>query len=454
MAHMDANALGELCQQLIDRAKAAGADEAEAIAGYHRNVETRLENNDVHTAQTTDETVFGLRVFVNRSLGFITTNRIDSATIDDCIREAMAQAAAMPPDPFNELPAPGEVLPIEGLFDQATSEITVSETTELAAELVARTRARDERIRIDSGGVSTNTWAAALASTTGVRAVESGTAAEGHLFGMAVDGDEVASFDYDGDAAHDFTGMRTAVADAVERFADKCLSGLGATAGRSFKGSVVLSPEVVGEFILGNLIGTMSADGVRKGRSPLAGKLGTKIAVDGFTLIDDGTRPGGMRSSAFDREGTPIRRHVLIDGGMLRTYLYNHYEARAAGNGAASTGHAGGGAASLPGISPVQLELAAGDTALDDMFATDGPVVHVGRFSGSTNPITGDFSGVVKNGFLIENGRRRPIKETLMAGNLFTLLESITAISRERRVLGGAAILPTIRAEGVSITAG
>ena len=61
------------------------------------------------------------------------------------------------------------------------------------------------------------------------------------------------------------------------------------------------------------------------------------MAASGFTLIDDGTRAGGMRSSGFDREGVPIRRRVLVDDGVLQTFLFNHYEALAAGNGARST---------------------------------------------------------------------------------------------------------------------
>ena len=73
MASTQSRTLADLCQQLIDGALSAGADQAEAIAGYQHNVETRLENNDVHTVQTTDETMFGLRVFAGGSLGFIAT---------------------------------------------------------------------------------------------------------------------------------------------------------------------------------------------------------------------------------------------------------------------------------------------------------------------------------------------------------------------------------------------
>ena len=68
--------------------------------------------------------------------------------------------------------------------------------------------------------------------------------------------------------------------------------------------------------------------------------------------------------------------------------------------------------------------------------------------------MTGDFSGVVKNGFLVERGERRPVREVLVAGNLFELLMRISALSRERQEINGSALVPAIRAEDVSITAG
>lgn len=91
---------------------------------------------------------------------------------------------------------------------------------------------------------------------------------------------------------------------------------------------------------------------------------------------------------------------------------------------------------------------------MSDMTSGDGPVVWVGRFSGSSNPVTGEFSGVVKNGFLFENGRKRPLRETLIAGDLFDVLGRVIAISAERRLIEGARLLPAIRVGGVSVTAG
>ena len=79
--------------------------------------------------------------------------------------------------------------------------------------------------------------------------------------------------------------------------------------------------------------------------------------------------------------------------------------------------------------------------------------VLVGRWSGSTNPITGDFSGVVKNSFLGGPGGRRPITEVMIAGNIYTALKNISAVSKQRRLLGGTRLVPALTVEDLSVTA-
>jgi len=444
----------DLSHELVRRAQRGGADHAEGVAGWYRSVETGIENSRVHTVQSAEETIFGVRVFVGESLGFATANGVESASIDDAVADAIAQARATPPDPFNGLPTPLPVGSVPDLFDERLSAVDVATTTALAHEMITRVTDRDTRVRIDSGSVSASTGASALASSTGMYLAESATSAHGYLFGMAVDGQEVASFDYEGDGTRRLFDLEAMILETADRFTDKCLSGLGAAAGRSFHGSVVLSPEAVGELLVPSLIAAISADAVRKGRSPLAGRVGTSIAASGFTLIDDGTIPGGIASSAFDREGVPVRRHVLVSNGTLQTYLYNHYEARAAGNGVASTGHGTGSAGTLPSIGPSHLEIPPGSAPLADLQGNDEPVVYVGRFSGSTNPVTGEFSGVAKNSFLVERGTRRPIRETLIAGNVFRALEAIEGLSVERRRTGGNHLFPAIRIADISVTAG
>ena len=444
----------ELCEHLLEYAEAAGADEAEAVASEVGSTETHLENNDIHLVQTREEISFGLRVYKGGRLGFVTANDAGEASLHEYAAEALAQACSAPVDPAAGLPEPRPITTVGGLFEPALDNLTVDQVAGLAGQVVERVHARDRRIRIDSGSLSVTSSASAIASTRGVRAYEKHNSADLYLFGMAVDGDEVASFDYDTETTRDAGHLADVFSAAAVRFADKCTAGLGARRGKSFRGGVVLSPEAVCELILADLAASVCADNVRKGRSLLAGRLDKPIGATIFSLVDDGARTGGPGSCSFDREGSPTARLSLVVDGVLRNYLWNDYEARMAGSGHASTGHANGGVGSLPGVGPLSLEVAAGNDATEALFHPDSPSILVNRFSGSSSPVTGDFSGVVKNGFLLGEGDPVPVKETLIAGNLFSLLENISAISRERRWVGGNRLVPTIRSEDVSVTAG
>jgi PmbA protein len=444
----------ELCHTLLDLARRAGADQAEAAAAWQRSSDTHIENGAVHTVQSGEETMYGLRVIVGRSQGFVTANDLEPALMKERAEEAVAQARVNPADPFFGLPDAKPVSAVEGLYDREIETLGSAQSTALAVEMLERIAAGDSRIRVDNGSVSASVAAGAIASTCGVSIAEATTSIDASAFGMAVDGDDVASFDYDSAVSRRLRGFDTLMREAMDRFVAKCLAGLKAGKGESFRGPIVLSPDAVLEFLLPTLAGAMGADSVRKGRSPLADKVGQAIASPLLTLWEDGRLPGGPSSSAFDREGMPVQRRALVSAGVLGGFLYNHYEARAAGGDARSTGNAAGGVSTLPAVGPHRLEIDAGSVAMDALVASGERAMWVGRYSGSTNGVTGDFSGVVKNGFLIENGERRPVREVLIAGNVYELLTRISALSVERHDIGGSALLPAIRAEDVSITAG
>ncbi|MFS8836520.1 TldD/PmbA family protein, partial [Synechococcus sp. WC101] len=237
---------------------------------------------------------------------------------------------------------------------------------------------------------------------------------------------------------------------AFERFVQKCVGALGATEGESFRGPIVLPPDVVEEF-LGDLLFVLGADAVRKGKSPLAQKMGSLIASPLLTLVSEGLGLPGYPIEPFDREGIPRQITPLIHEGILCNFMYNSYEGRAAG--IPSNGHATGGAGSLPGVGPACLSVAPGTTPLSELYAMERGII-VTRLSGSSNPITGDFSGVVKGGFLVKGGEKRPILETTIAGNLYDCLRNISAISQEVTVFNGTTAFPALRIEDVSVTAG
>ncbi len=438
-----------LCEQGVDAALAAGADEAEVYASSTSETTVGLEKNDLHQVRCVSETTFGLRVIREGSIGFATSNQPDS--LSAAAQEAVALAKVAPPDSLNGLPGPATLAPAASAVDPALLELDAGKLAPMAMTLLREALGRDARLTIDTGAVSVEENHRAIVSSKGVRAAFHDAAAGGYLFGMCVEGDAVGSFSYDGDQVRRADSLREALSVAFARFVDKCAGALHPTEGESFRGSIVLPPETVHEFLLGNLLGAMNANAVRTGQSPLGDRLGDAVAHPSFSLTEAGTGLPGFALSPFDREGQPRQATPLISNGVLTDFLYNAYEARAAERD--SNGHAAGGPTSQPSVGAACLAVAPGVDTIAGLQSLDQGVV-VTRFSGSTNAATGDFSGVVKGGFLIRDGEQSPIDETTLAGNLYDCLKSISGISQETRRIQGTTEVPWIRIDDVSITAG
>jgi PmbA protein len=440
----------QIAEDAVRRAKARGADEAEAFVTRARTSSVALQKNDVHAASSEDETVVGIRALKDGARGFATTN--DPSRLAEAAEEALSVARCTPADPLHAFAPAAEIVPLPDLADPALFDVGPADLVDVACELLDRARERDGRVRIDSGGVQVERVGRAAANSRGVRVSEEHAYAGGSLFGMAVDGEDVGSFDADGDVVRHASALRSALRAAADRFVTKVVGGLGARRGESFKGPVVFSPEAVAEFFLGNLTSVLLAKAVRTGRSPFAGRVGQRIADASFALVDDPRDPFRVSAVAFDREGAPTARRPLIEDGVLKTFLYDVYEARAAKT--TTTGHARGGAAGAPAIGPWCLTLAPGTRSLASLCGTAERLILVSRFSGSANAVTGEFSGVVKGGYLVKNGERTPVKEVQISGNLWDLLQRIGGISHETRLIDGATSVPAVRFEDVSVTAG
>ncbi len=290
-----------------------------------------------------------------------------------------------------------------------------------------------------------------MASTEGVSAAFASASIGGDLFGMAVEDGTPGSFSYDGDRVRALDDLEPALCASFDRFVANCVGALRPRAGRSFRGPVLLPPWAVGDFLLSPLLTALSGASVRVGRSPLAGRLGESVAAPGFTLRDGGAGLAGFALAPFDREGQPRRARRLIDDGVLQGFLFDSREGAAAG--AASTGNAVGGADAQPAVGLASLSIDPG-TVPSQQLRDELPLgVLVTRFSGSTDPVSGDFSGVVKGGFLIEDGALTPIHETTVAGNVWACLRQIDARSSDRLRMHGTRLLPWIRIPDLSITA-
>jgi PmbA protein len=295
------------------------------------------------------------------------------------------------------------------------------------------------------------TWAdgagaSLLLTDKGVRAFDLGSSCSASIeLAVAEDGDRQAAWHWDmgrHPEAFDLAGIGREAALKGERK----LKPSPLPAGRY---PVVLHPEVSVD-LLGIIAGMLGAESVLRKRSLFAGKLGETIASPLLTLIDDGRLPSGLGSEPWDGEGLPTRRNVLIEDGVLKTYL--HTLRSAAEMGAEPTASAGRGLGSNPGLTSFNLFPAKGDRSAEELYRAAGEGVLLTEIMGlhTVDPVSGDLS-VGASGIRIRGGQlAEPVDRLTFAGNLRDFLTRIVALGSDLRWYGSSAGL-SILLEDISL---
>jgi len=230
--------------------------------------------------------------------------------------------------------------------------------------------------------------------------------------------------------------------------AERTLRRLGARKAKTAQVPIIFDP-MVSTSILEHIFEGVNGDSVYRGASFLAGKLGQKIAGDNVTIIDDGTIPGGFGTSPFDGEGIPTRRTVVVENGVLKSYLMNTYTAKKLK--LQTTGNAARGLAGTPGIGPGNYFLQAGSKTAKELIGGIKEGLYVTEFLGQgVNLVTGDYSRGA-SGLWISGGEfAYPVEEITVAGNLKELFFNISEIANDLEFRGAVAA-PTIRVDGLMV---
>lgn len=425
---------------LLEEAARRGVD-LEVLGNVSR--ELRVNAQDGKAGETTVSTRggLGLRVVTGGRVGYSSTEDLSQESLAWALSEAIENAALQKAGSA-ALPA-GKALGRHDLLDEGLSG-TVAEKRDMALKLEADLR-RDPRVQSVQYALYAETQEeTVIGSTKGVDgAYRSGGAVM--VSGIVMREGQSVKQGFEVDGANDFHQLdpgRTALA-AIENLG-RMLGAKPLTTGRR---RAVFEPRVVGT-LLRLLTYALSGKTLAEGKSALAGKLSQKVAADAFTLIDDPTLPGGLASRPFDSEGTASQRLVLIEGGVLRSFLHN--TDTAARTGQSTTGHAHRGYSGTLGVAPTNLilEAGAGITPADGVLVTDLMGVHAGA-----NPITGDVS-VQAMGLETVGGETFPVDDFAVSFNLFELLQRIEEVGDDVKTLpemgGGSVIVPSIAVPDVS----
>lgn len=405
----------------VDIAMKRGAASAEAVASLGSRYSVEARDTTVTKLERSIGTTLSLRVFVDGGRkASLTTADFSHDALDRAVARAIAQAAVVGADPHAGLPeATATDVPDLQLYDEALAARDDAAGIDDALAMERETRLGDARIDNSNGShYSASVSTHALANSTGFSGVYTTTRASRSTSPVATDGEHKRTAHY-GTAARRLDGLESC-ASVARMAARRTVEMFGATKPTTIRVPVVFERDVAAA-ILSDIFAAANAANVAIGNSWLFGRIGERIGSPLVTIVDDGRLPGRLGSSPFDAEGVATRRTVVMEGGILRTFLHDSYYARRLG--AATTGNASGG-----GIGPNNFYLEPGSGTLDDLIAsTARGVLVLDTIGFATEHATGTFSRGAR-GFRIEGGELvGPIEEFTIAATLPDMLAGIDA---------------------------
>jgi PmbA protein len=423
----------DLAKRAVETALARGAADAEAYATEETKREIRVYGGKVESLTAASQRGIGVRTWIGSRVGYGYGTDLSPDGLAEVAARAVGAAEAADPDEFAAPPAPaGEAPVVAGLSDPSVSKWGTAKAVELALGVErAATQADPRIVGVEQAVYVDGAERVGIATSTGIAGEFEASSAYAYTQALG-EGERSRETGLGFGLARGPAGLDPAAIglEAAERATEM----IGASKPASRSCPVILDPTVAASFV-GLLGGTLGADAVQRGRSPLAERLGDEVAGEAFVLHDDGLDPGGLASSPVDGEGVPHRRTALISEGRLQTFLYDTYAARR--GGAESTGNAGRtGYRSGPSVSASNLIVAPGSLSFEDLLAEVGDGIFITDVAGlhsGVNPISGVFS-VGASGRVISGGElAEPVREFTIASDLVSMLRSVRAVGATAR---------------------
>ena len=441
----------QLAKKMVARAKKSGSSQAEVFIQVGREASCRVRDGEIESLVEATSRGVGIRVIVDKRLGFAWSNDFTPSTIDAFVDRAILLARASAPNPLNgfaESKDLGMPTDVGSLCDPDIVNLAPDWKIKAALEMEKVCRAYDPRIKtVDSIDASESVTEVYLASSAGMHGGYQTTSVSLYAAVVAAEGEQLQTgYCYD---AKRFLKELQSPEFVAREGARKAVRLLGAKKVKSQRVPVVFDPIMAAAFIR-SVTGAMSGDAVFKKSSFLASKLGQPIASATVTIIDDGTLPKGLGTAPFDGEGIPTRKNSLVENGVLQRFLYDSFTARKAK--ARSTGNASRSFKSMPSINVRNLYLEPGTKLAEDIVREIPNGFYVTAMLGQgANIVTGQYSRGA-NGVWIENGElTHAVQEVTVAGSLTEMLHGIDAIGSDLHFHGSTGA-PTIRFKELTIS--
>ena len=441
--------LDALTDALLNAAKRAGADSADAMAVQGTSVSIDVRSGGLEHAERSEGIDVGLRVFVGQKVANVSSSDTSTRTIEEMAQRAIAMANEAPEDPYAGLADPSQLITdwdIDALeLYDPTDEPSPADLQLDAAEAEAAAMDTAGITQVQSASGAYGAREVHLAASNGFSGGYKRTDRALSCVAIAGTGNGMER-DYSGDSRIFQSDLRDASEIGAEA-ATRALSRMDAR--KPPTGSYpVLFDERVSSTLIGHLLAAISGAAVARGASWLRDAMGEQILPDHLSLIEDPHRPRAGASRPFDAEGLPTARRTVIDNGTLTGWTLDLANARKLG--LQSTGNAARGTSSGPSPSVWNMALTQGTASHADLVRDMGTGLLVTSMIGSTiNPNTGDYSRGAA-GLWVENGEiTHAVNECTIAGNLRDMLREIVPANDARAHL--SRVVPSLLVPGMTL---
>jgi PmbA protein len=416
--------LAGLAEEVVRRARAAGASQAEVSASVSTGLSVDVRLGEVETVERNRDRGFGLTVYFGQRKGSASTADLKPASIDATLAQACAIARYTEPDPCAGL---ADAARMQTSFPDLDLwhpwQLDVDRAIEIGREVEAAGRDHDGITNSEGVNVQCSDAIGVYANSHGFVGRERGTHHSVSCSLIAGKGDGMQRdgwYEYVRDA-DDFPAFHSIGHKAGGRAAAR----LGARRLSTRECPVLFAPEVA-RSLIGHLISAVSGGSLYRRASFLLDHVGKRVLPAFVGAVERPLLPRGHASSAYDAEGVATRESALVAGGVLQRYVLGSYSARKLG--LETTGNAGG---------VHNLAVAAGavdgDAAdFQGLLRKMGTGLLVTEVIGQgVSIVTGDYSRGAA-GFWIENGEiAYPVEEITIAGNLRDMFMNVQAIGTD-----------------------
>lgn len=416
-----------IASSTLEKMTAAGFDTAQVSLSVSEQDELNIAHNEASLLRSTEDYSLSLMGLLDGRKASASLTDLGEHAIEHGVADLFERAKMAPQDEANGVSASQTGHIVQGPQESSLDLLAIK-----VEELLEFRAAEAPKMNIDEGAAAYYLAREQILTSEG-SALSCSVGCYGlSVMGTAVEGDQSSSFNYTGGSANDLStahasqlfGIGDMLKDTENQIHTKPL-------GENFVGEVILAPTAVTD-LLGWLFGQLSDYALISDGSVFKGSVGEIIASNLLTIRSRFDAPG---HAAYTNDAFLAPALELMSEGRLNALLPSYYGSRKTGLTHTPVGSG--------------WTVDAGDSAKADLIGSVKKGALVNRLSMGSPGANGDFSGVIKNSFIIEGGAVGPaLSETMISGNMAQMLKDISGVSRERLDTGSEA-LPWIRIPGL-----